>query len=106
VLAMEPERPYASAAEFAEDLRLYLDQRPIRARRPTTLYVAWKLGRRHRTPAAAALVLLVALSAAQYDTFRYIQRGRELESSQAQKRFWFELGQKLAELTTIKDLEH
>jgi non-specific serine/threonine protein kinase/serine/threonine-protein kinase len=104
-LAKEPERRYASAAEFAEDLRLFLDHRPIRARRPTAPYVAWKLVRRHRMLAGTVVALFLALSAAQYFTLRYVQQGRELANSEAQKRFYFELGQKLAELDRIKDLQ-
>ena len=104
-LAKEPQRRYASAAELAEDLRLYLAHRPIRARRPTTLYVAWKMVRRHRLLAAAGLALLLALGAGQYFALRFVQRGEALENSEAQKKFYFELGQKLAELDKIKDLE-
>lgn len=78
-LAKEPERRYASAAELAEDLRLFLEHRPIRARRPTSLYVAWKLVRRHRLLAATGLTLFVVLSAAQYGSLVLIQRGREVQ---------------------------
>lgn len=78
-LAKEPERRYASAAEFAEDLRLYLEHRPIRARRPTSLYVAWKLVRRHRLLAATGLVLFVVLSVGQYGAVALIQREREVQ---------------------------
>jgi hypothetical protein len=78
-LEKEPERRYASAGEFAEDLRLALANRPIRARRPTTLYVATKLVRRHRALSAAVVALFVVVSAAQFGGLALRERGRELD---------------------------
>ncbi len=93
-LAKEPEQRYASAAEFAEDLRLYLDHRPIRARKPTSLYVTWKLVRRHRLLAAAVLALFLALSAAQYVSYVMIQRGHEVRVNQIARDFYRELNER------------
>ena len=93
-LAKEPEQRYASAAEFAEDLRLFLDHRPIRARKPTSLYVTWKLVRRHRLLAAAVLALFLALSAAQYVSYVLIQRGREVRVNQIARDFYRELNER------------
>lgn len=90
-LAKEPERRYASAAELAEDLRLFLEHRPIRARRPTSLYVAWKLVRRHRLLAATALALFFVLSAGQYGSLVLIQRGREVQRMAVARDFYREL---------------
>jgi predicted Ser/Thr protein kinase len=104
-LAKEPARRYASAAELAEDLRLWLEHRPIRARPPTVAYLVWKLVRRHRLLTAAAAGLLVALLGAQYAMLQFVQRGRELQLSEAQKAFYIELGNKTAERGTIRDLE-
>ena len=54
---------YASARELAEDLQRFLNDQPIRARRPTVARVAAKWARRHRgivlTTVLAALVGLV-----------------------------------------------
>src|SRR5262249_36857776 len=61
--AMEknPHDRYATAAELAEDLRRWLADQPIRARRPSWRQLAAKWMRRHRAVVwAAALVLLVA----------------------------------------------
>jgi serine/threonine protein kinase len=58
-LAKAPEERYASAQELADDLRRYLQDEPIRARRPTLWERARKWSRRHRTLTAAALVLLL-----------------------------------------------
>jgi len=93
-LAKEPERRYASAAEFAEDLRLFLDHRPIRARKPTSLYVTWKLVRRHRLLAATVIALFLTLSAAQYVSYVLIQRGRAMHAIQMARDFYKELNER------------
>ncbi len=63
--AMEkrPQDRYATAQELADDLRHWLDDRPIRARRPSLVRVAWKWVRRHQPIVWAALLVLVALLA-------------------------------------------
>jgi serine/threonine protein kinase/Flp pilus assembly protein TadD len=57
--AMEKEAPrrYASAQELAEDLRRFLDDKPIQARRPNALEHAAKWARRHRPIVATATVV-------------------------------------------------
>jgi hypothetical protein len=62
-MAKEPAERYATAGELAADLRRWLDDRPIRARRPTPAQRAAKWVRRHRplvASLAAAAGLLVA----------------------------------------------
>jgi serine/threonine protein kinase/tetratricopeptide (TPR) repeat protein len=58
---------YTSAQEVANDLRRFLEDKPIQARRPTTLARVRKWTRRHRRTVTAALVssmlVLVATSA-------------------------------------------
>jgi predicted Ser/Thr protein kinase len=93
-LAKESERRYASAMEFAEDLRLTLEHRPIRARRPTAIYVAWKLVRRHRLLTAVGVALFLALSAAQYVSYVMIQRGREVRVTAVARDFYRELNER------------
>ncbi len=61
-LAREPERRYASAAAFAEDLGRHLAGRPVRARPDSRLYRLGKFARRHRFGVAAAALALVALA--------------------------------------------
>jgi serine/threonine protein kinase len=50
---------YATAQELAEDLRSFLEDRPIRARRPGLLDRAGKWSRRHRSVVTTAAVVLV-----------------------------------------------
>lgn len=61
-MAKEPADRYRSAADLAEDLRCFLADRPIRARRATAWERAWRLCRRNPviTGLSAAVVLLLA----------------------------------------------
>jgi tetratricopeptide (TPR) repeat protein len=58
-LEKNPADRYASAQELADDLRRFLDDQPIRARRPSWRQVAAKWARRHRSVVWSAAVLLV-----------------------------------------------
>ncbi len=63
----EPARRYPSAAAFAADIERYLQNRPVEARSPSTLYVLSRFVARHRRPVAAgaaAAVLVVSLGIA------------------------------------------
>jgi serine/threonine-protein kinase len=62
-LRKTPERRYASAAEFADDIRRYLEGQPIQARPSTWTYRARKFIRRHKLGVATAAVMLVLLIA-------------------------------------------
>jgi tRNA A-37 threonylcarbamoyl transferase component Bud32 len=59
-LAKRPEDRYASAQELADDLRRFLDDRPVRARRLGLRVQAAKWARRHRRVVGAAVLGLVA----------------------------------------------
>jgi WD40 repeat protein/predicted Ser/Thr protein kinase len=56
-IAKEPERRYQTAAELAEDLRRFLADRPIQARRVTVAEQLWRWCRRN--PAKAGLAVAV-----------------------------------------------
>lgn len=58
-LAKEPAERYATAKDLADDLRYYLDGRPILARRPSVLDRTAKWARRHTATVAGAAVFLV-----------------------------------------------
>lgn len=60
--AKNPASRYDSAADLAEDLRNFLDDKPIRARRATIAERAFLWSRRHRTLVGAALLLLVVVA--------------------------------------------
>jgi serine/threonine protein kinase/Tol biopolymer transport system component len=63
-LAKEPARRYASVAALAEDLRRYLDARPIRALPARFTDRLWKLLRRNRTVVGVTTTAVAAVVAA------------------------------------------
>jgi eukaryotic-like serine/threonine-protein kinase len=69
-LRKEPERRYESVGALAEDLKRYLEGRPVMARKDTLGYRAGKFIGRHKpgtaVAAAGALALCAALAAAVY----------------------------------------
>jgi serine/threonine protein kinase/WD40 repeat protein/tetratricopeptide (TPR) repeat protein len=82
-IAKEPEQRYASAAAMAEDLRRFLADRPIRARRSS----AWERTRRwcRRNPAVASLTGAVAgliLTVAVVSTLSALSAQKQLRLTQ------------------------
>ncbi|MCQ4164121.1 serine/threonine-protein kinase [Tahibacter harae] len=69
-LAAEPERRYASAAEFAADLQRVREHRPVEARPPTVGYLIARFVRRHRLASAAAALSVLALVVASVVSLR------------------------------------
>jgi len=58
-IARESQDRYATAGEMADDLRRFLDSRPIRARRPTLAERAAKWSRRHKGVVTSAVIVLL-----------------------------------------------
>ncbi|HVS18191.1 MAG TPA: serine/threonine-protein kinase, partial [Planctomycetota bacterium] len=79
-LRKEPERRYASAEQFAEDLERYLANLPVRARRDTLGYRALRFSRRNRTAIGAAAAVLVALLIGLIASLRAAERARVEEA--------------------------
>ena len=63
-MAKEPAHRYATAHDLADDLRRFLDDRPIRAKRPTVQERAAKWARRNRSVMAAGIVAVLVIVAA------------------------------------------
>jgi serine/threonine protein kinase len=82
-------RRYASASDLAADLRRYLNDEPILARPPSTVYQLRKFARRNRalvTGTAAVFVVLlvgIAISSSQSLRARRAERGARLAEVQA-----------------------
>src|SRR5262249_20981926 len=60
-LRKEPQRRYASAAEFSEDLRRHMEALPVRAQGDRWTYRASKFVRRNRMAVGAAVGLAASL---------------------------------------------
>ncbi|MGH9722309.1 MAG: protein kinase domain-containing protein [Bryobacteraceae bacterium] len=63
LMAMQTERRmrYSSVQHFSEDLRRYMENRPVAARSPTFRYRAAKFMRRHRVSVAACVAVAASL---------------------------------------------
>ncbi len=61
-LQKERSRRYQSAADFAQDIRRYLNCQPIEARPPSILYQIATLARRHRAAAVAVATIIGVLA--------------------------------------------
>jgi eukaryotic-like serine/threonine-protein kinase len=57
----EPHRRYTSAEQLSEDIRRYLEELPVAARKDTVSYRAGKFLRRHKATAAAAALVFLSL---------------------------------------------
>ncbi|MDB4778039.1 serine/threonine-protein kinase [bacterium] len=84
----QPERRYQSAAALAEDLQLFLADRPIKARRASWLEKCWRICRRNpvaSTLTACIACMLVMIAAG---SFHYAQNEIK-ERKQSQKSLYF-----------------
>jgi serine/threonine protein kinase len=85
-LRKEPPRRYASVEQFAEDIRRYLEGRPVIARKDTLGYRAAKFVRRNAAGVAAATVVGVALIVSAIGSV-YYARTAAAQREQAEQRF-------------------
>jgi hypothetical protein len=58
-MSKEPESRYATAKDLGDDLRRFLDDLPVKARRPSVLGHVARWSRRHRTAVASTAMILV-----------------------------------------------
>ncbi len=73
---------YATVAEFAADVRRYLRNEPIHARRPTAAYLSRKFVRRHRGLVSTAALIALSLSVGAVASLREASRAN-LEAARA-----------------------
>jgi serine/threonine protein kinase len=78
-LRLEPEDRYASVDAFANDIRAFLESRPVQARSGNAWYYGRKFLRRYWAPVAAAAAVIASLSIGLYIANR--------ERTSAQSRF-------------------
>ncbi|HET9478513.1 MAG TPA: protein kinase, partial [Pyrinomonadaceae bacterium] len=82
----EPQRRYATAQQFAEDIQRHLDGLPVRARADTFGYRTGKFIRRHKLGAAAAALITLTLLIGIVATVWQAQVARA-ERARAERRF-------------------
>lgn len=82
----EPQRRYATAEQFAEDIHRHLDGRPVRARHDTFTYRAGKFIRRQKIAVAAAALVTVTLLIGIITT-TWQARVARAERARAERRF-------------------
>jgi WD40 repeat protein len=81
-MAKNLDERYATAQELAEDLRRFLEDKPIKAKRPSLRQRAAKWARRHKTVVrAAVMVLLLAVVALAVSTGLIWRKHQELRQT-------------------------
>lgn len=75
-LAKDPDHRYPSAHDMAEDLRLWLAGRPIRARSASRVERVWRWSRRNPLPASLAGLLATALTVGGTALWKSLQTSR------------------------------
>jgi tetratricopeptide (TPR) repeat protein len=85
-LRKEPERRYGSVEQFAEDVRRYLEGRPVLAQKDTTWYVARKFVARNRVAVGAAAAVLIAVVTGAVVSSHEARRA-SIEAARAERRF-------------------
>jgi non-specific serine/threonine protein kinase/serine/threonine-protein kinase len=85
-LRREPDRRYGTAEQLAEDIRRYLDHRPVMARPPTPAYLISSFVTRHRAAVAVSAFIVVGLVAGMV-LFSRQARIAEGHRAQAEARF-------------------
>jgi serine/threonine protein kinase/Flp pilus assembly protein TadD len=86
----DPAERYGTAQELADDLRRFLEDRPIRAKRPTLVQRARKWTRRHRSLVGAAVavmfITMVAAVVCSLLVWREMVRAETATAAEAQQR--------------------
>ncbi|MBK8069110.1 MAG: serine/threonine protein kinase [Rhodanobacteraceae bacterium] len=86
-LSRDPQRRYASVQAFADDLRAYLESRPISARRDSGSYRLGKWLRRNPMLASSLILLALSVAAGVWFSYRYARAAnQEAERALAQLR--------------------
>jgi eukaryotic-like serine/threonine-protein kinase len=85
-LRKEPQRRYASAEQFSEDIRRHLEGRPVQARTDTFTYRSSKFIKRNAAGVAAATLVAISLIAGLAVSLREAHIAR-IQQARAERRF-------------------
>ena len=100
-LRKEPERRYASAEQLADDLQRHLDGRPVAAQPDTVGYRTRKFFQRHRTPVAAATLVVMLIGA--LIGFYTVQLAQERDRAQLEAETATQVSSFLQDLFSVPD---
>jgi len=79
-LSKEPERRYQSANELSEDIRCFLDDRPIFAKSASSLYVLRKMLKKHRYASMVlGLLVIIILGFSMTSTYLYTKERKAVK---------------------------
>ncbi len=98
-MAKEPSGRYATAKELADDLRRFLEHKPIKARRPSLLDRMAKLSRRHQPEVWSAAVCLLLLGAVLLGSVGWIVRDHSARLTATER----EVNLAMAEAMSLRD---
>ena len=87
-MAKEPADRYATAQELADDLRRFLEDKPIRAKRPGLVDRAANGLRRHPAIVGAAFVILILVTAGLLVSTLLIAHQQELTAAALKAEAW------------------
>jgi len=100
----EPERRFASAAEFGDDLKRWLDDRPVHARADSTLYRLQSFVRRHPFGAATtALISVLLVGFGSVMTWQASELAKQRDAAETEARVANETSEFLIELFAVSD---
>ena len=103
-LEVEASRRYRTAADFAEDLRRWMEREPIVARRPTAAYRTWSFVRRHPLGVTGSVVAALALASLTAISIGQARRaGRAAALAEARQRTAELATSELVELLNLAD---
>jgi serine/threonine protein kinase len=80
-LSKEPERRYQSANELSEDIRCFLDDRPISAKSDSSLYILQKMLKKHRYASMVlGLLIIIILGFSSSSTYLYTRERKAVKN--------------------------
>lgn len=82
-LEKDPDRRYPSAHEFAADVRRYLANEPVTARRPSAIYQLQTFARRHRAFASSVIAVVIIAVAGAIISLRFAIEASQLRREES-----------------------
>ncbi len=87
-MARDPAQRYQNAEDLADDLRRFVEDRPVRARRATTTEKLWRWCRRNRAVASLVAMVFLVTTAWAVTSSAFALRVYEIARQYAEQRDW------------------